>query len=371
MILWLIGFLPLVFVSQPSFSEDWICREGSSQLSGDTLLACGSAQASSEQEAKDKSRQAALREFRSLRDSSDTCKQLEVSVNPKRTECSKEGDLYTCYRAIEFVLSNHKKKDVLVDVHQVESQISNLSNEISGLESKLSKLRELKSKNENKSEIEQKIFRLEKSLNLTEGQQIELSQKIDPESVSDKDYKYTHLLYKNSVRFGVGYNSWKLRSSEEVNLSGFLSYEYRIFHFLGLQAGYSFGGDFSGNQKTSASDVPRSGTPNSMESFKGSLRSNEYSLSVLTYTPWFGSYLKAEIGQISGRRTNYSVSYNSLGIGSVSETTESFSHEFWGLGLGIDSRDEYKGFGGFFEVGGRSRPGDFGVVLTTGINYGF
>jgi hypothetical protein len=346
-------------------ADDWLCRTNSSQVTGKTVTACGVAKSSSEQNARAAALDAASYEFHNLCSQSDTCPHKNVAVRPLRTECEEKAGMYTCYRAVEFQVLDTDKKDRIVDIQAVESEIEQQQMHLKTLDlerSRLQDLAELKVKNEQaQKEIEAKA--------------LTLKEEVRPESVRDSEYKYTNLLYHNSLKFDVGYNGIKATRSGEVNGELSASYEYRLSNYVGLRGRVGFGYDLGSRIIHSASEVPTSGPANTSEQKPGASSFVDFSVAPIIYTGVAGIYLVPEVGTISGSRKTYNVSYGALGISSSTTTTESFSGSYYGLSIGWDSRKDYKGVGWYFEVGAKKASGlesnSISPNATVGLSFGF
>lgn len=80
---------------------DFFCPTDGSQRRGDTYLACGQGNATTELVARNRAFYDAMREFVITCELSDDCRGHKTSVTPKRTECSTTAGGITCMRLIE------------------------------------------------------------------------------------------------------------------------------------------------------------------------------------------------------------------------------------------------------------------------------
>lgn len=86
-------------------ADDWLCKEESSQLVESVLQACGIGDGKDENEARAKAFEHARDEFLRVCAASDTCKDKQVSVEPKRTSCESISNRTRCYRLVAFSIS--------------------------------------------------------------------------------------------------------------------------------------------------------------------------------------------------------------------------------------------------------------------------
>ena len=101
----------LFSVSNISHAGDqWLCTDESSQIQNGALLACGVGKGKDENEARASAFENAKAEFKRICTASDTCKQHEISVEPKRTSCEGKEGSYKCYRLIVFTIGKETKR---------------------------------------------------------------------------------------------------------------------------------------------------------------------------------------------------------------------------------------------------------------------
>lgn len=98
-------------------AEDWLCTEESSQRSNDVVKACGVGIGFTEQEARKDALDTAYAEFKAICDVSSDCQNHAISATPKRTTCQADGQMFKCYRLVEYRISN-----VLVQVQQAKQK---------------------------------------------------------------------------------------------------------------------------------------------------------------------------------------------------------------------------------------------------------
>jgi hypothetical protein len=337
-------------LAEVSAGSDWVCEQTGSIRSSSYVLTCGIGESSTEAGARMLSRNLAIEEFTKLCDSSADCKNQDFTIIPKRTECSKVGDQYRCVRALEFEILETKRKDVTVDLDQVEKQLNARNREIIELQKRLKKVKSLK------SELDRK-----------EVDVMNLEIKCAPES----GYAYTHEAYHNSLKVSLHYWDSKLTQDSESDIMWMAGYEYRPVSFLGFQVHGGFGTGRVSNQ-TSDDQIQTTGPKNSTQNFNGRIAYSDLGVGMLVYPGFVGIYLKGDVGVLNGSKDQYEVSYNNSGMGTSKKSTESFSKSYVGASLGFDSRDSQKGWGVFFDVGARqaesTKPG---LIAGFGINYGF
>lgn len=366
-----ISFCAGMVLGTTQAQAQWLCREASSTRTGSTITACGVGQAEGLDDARNNAREQATAEFNRICVISSDCRNFDYDVFPKRTDCEESKGIHTCFRAIDFEVSSTKRSSVYIDVHQVELELDAKRREIAEIESKIEKLKVLAAAKEESQRKQADLIALEYELATNEGAEVKLQQL---SNADEPGYKYTHLLYKNSFKTAVKFWDTRFTSSNEINLILDIAYEFRPIHWLGIQVNYGLGADFGSGQVQSAGDVPQTASPNSHEQYDGKMRFNEIGLAALLYTGIHGTYLKGEVGQANATRGVYDVTYGPLGTGmSTSQSNVTHAKTFSGLGLGFDSRNEYKGLGFFFELGARKSndDGKLGTVGSAGLNFGF
>lgn len=353
---------------------DWFCTEGASQSRGATILSCGSGTALNLQAAKDAARDAAIAEFDAICRKSDSCNGYQVVVNPKRTECQISGTQHTCYRAIEFEIQKIRKESIIVDVDAVEEQLRLQRQELEDLNLRYEKLRQLEITSSEVQSRANEVAAIESKIALTEGREIVLSDMISQSSIETGEYRYTYLLFSNSFRVGANYFGSHLLSDDEVLFGLQFSYEHRPLRHLGFSVNYGFGADLSTGRIRSDGDIPRTGTANGTTNARGPISYQEVSIGTNIYTGFGGLYVKGEIGRNWAKQDQYRVDFGPLGTATTTEkSTVRNSQNFVSFGLGLDSRNDKKGFGGFVEVAGRKwlKGGSFGFLMSAGANFGF
>lgn len=99
-----------LLLSQIASADDWICKEESSMVKGNTIKACGVGTDKDENEARTQAFNNAKAEFDRVCNASDNCKDHEVTVEPKRTTCDSDNGQTKCYRMVEFTFDSTKVK---------------------------------------------------------------------------------------------------------------------------------------------------------------------------------------------------------------------------------------------------------------------
>lgn len=95
--------------SQAKASDNWLCKEESSLRTSSSIQTCGIGYGASEKLARQDAFEAAKTEFKSICEASTSCSSLNVTVEPKRTTCDLNNNLYTCYRLVVFSLTETDK----------------------------------------------------------------------------------------------------------------------------------------------------------------------------------------------------------------------------------------------------------------------
>jgi hypothetical protein len=276
---------------------------------------------------------------------------------------------------LKFHVTDKRKSSVLVNVEDTKIELERERNTLKALEEQYARLQSLQSLKEQAEAQKEQIKKLEKKMGAVEGKAIQLEQKVSDSALSNHDYKYTHDLFRNSFKLAATYNSLRLANDGELFLGFSLSYEYRPFQFLGVSARYGFGADLAPGRVMSPGDLAVTGTPNTSLTQIGRTTYNDLALGVNLYTGLGGLYVKGEIGTFLGTQTSYQIDFSPIGTAtSTTKTSVNFSKPYWGAGLGWDSREDKKGWGGFVEVGAKaplSGGGSPGIAISVGGNWGF
>lgn len=99
----------LLFASQVSFGDDWICKEESSWREGSAIFACGIGSGNDESHARAAAFQDAANEFMRVCVISSDCAGHETTVTPGRTTCAPSKGGITCQRAVTFEIGEEKQ----------------------------------------------------------------------------------------------------------------------------------------------------------------------------------------------------------------------------------------------------------------------
>lgn len=101
-----ISILFVLFISSSAFAtEQWFCTDESGKRDGDTVLACGVGESTTEDYARKRALTSAIYEFQTICDMSSECAGRPTSVEPKRLTCSQDKQgLWKCYRLIAVTL---------------------------------------------------------------------------------------------------------------------------------------------------------------------------------------------------------------------------------------------------------------------------
>lgn len=363
---------PLILVSLVAHSQ-WLCREASSTRSGQIITACGVGLSQNLEDARVKSRESAIEEFRRVCQLSADCLEYDYTVVPKRTDCELKENHHICYRALDFEISDRKRKSISLDISELELSLIQHNQEIRLLQSRIEQINQVKLSEREAALKQQELAELENSLNKKEAEALKLQDLNSPGSIESGGYTYLHQAFKNSIKVSFAYWASQITSSTESDIMWLAAYEKRPFSWLGVQVYGGFVRGHVSNQKDSVTDVPTQGVGNTTQVFNGTPVYGDIGLAALVYPGWRGTYLKMELGKVIGHQDTYTVVFNGAGTGSPETKTNNISSNYWGTQLGFDSRDDREGWGAYFELGGRklgdkSNPG---FVGSFGVNYGF
>ena len=363
--------LIILFTPASVHADDWICREASSIKSGQTITSCGIGRSQNLDEARVKSRESAIEEFKRICSESADCFEFDYTINPKRTECEFKNNFHTCYRALDFEIGTKKRKSISLDTKELEAELKNRNQEIESIQDRIEKINQIKQSEQEAESKKKELQELESSLNKKEAEALKLEDLNFKDTIESGGYRYLHQTYKNSLK--ISYKIWiaKLTSENEVDSIIDFSYERRPISWLGVQVYVGIGNGSLKNQKKEE-DI-QWGPPSTTLHYNGEMGFLDLGLGMSLYTGWRGTYLKVDGGQISGSRTYFDVVYNNLGGGVVKKTTEDIRKSYFGAHLGFDTRDDRKGWGVYFELGARkvSDQSNPGFIGSLGCNYGF
>ena len=110
-------------------SDDWLCKEASSQIRGSTIAACGVASARTEDEARESAFNNAKKEFGQVCDSNSNCKEHKFTLTPERTTCDSLGkDQFKCYRLLIYAIGDEMSIHEIYEYNQKRIQDEELEN---------------------------------------------------------------------------------------------------------------------------------------------------------------------------------------------------------------------------------------------------
>ena len=359
-------------ISYTAFAS-WLCREASSSRVGQTITACGVGRSTILEEARVKSRESAIEEFKRVCQLSSDCSDFDYAVVPKRTDCEFESSEHICYRALDFEIGDHKRKSISFNIDDLDKELKDKDQEIQEIQNRMDKINQLKQSQKEAEQKKKDLTDLEINLNKKEAEALRLQDLNSKETIESGGYKYLHQIYKNSLKVSFYYWDSKLTDTSQKDIMWIVAYEKRPYSWLGLQLYGGFGRGHLDNQKNSDIDVPTMGPSNTIQVYNGALSYADLGVATLLYSGWRGTYLKTDMGYVKGNKESYSISYNAAGVGSPVKNADSFSKSYVGLSLGFDTRDDQKGLGAFFELGARkvndqTNPGFIGGI---GFNYGY
>lgn len=329
----------LILFSSFAHAQDWLCKEASSFRTGNTILACGIGTGSSLEDARSNALRNAKQEFHQVCNASEDCRSKDHRANAKRTDCSKKSETeYTCYRAIEFEILDKDKRDITIDIDEVESKIADKQSELRLLRQRLEQQKQL---NKLDDQIEVTKSQLETDMDA-------LKDKVDIDSIKNREYGYAHLNKPWSLGFHTFYSSYPSFGEANSALGLGIRAERRFMKRFGLQFDLNYGSDFY------SKEPDNTGTPSTTKVFRGLMTSTELVVGLPIYFN-YQYYLKPIVGTISLSRTDRQIDYSVLGAKSNStDIKHSRSDSFYGLGLGyVTEPVDAAGSKYFFEVSGR------------------
>jgi hypothetical protein len=305
--------------SRLALADTWLCKEASSVRSGNTILACGIGTAISLEDARNNALKSAKQEFHQVCNASEDCRSKDHRANAKRTDCQKKSETeFTCYRAIEFEILNKDKRDITVDIDAVESQIADKQSELRMLRLRLEQQKQLNKLDE---QIEVTKSQLETDVDA-------LKDKVNTDSVKNREYGYSHLNKPWSLGFQTFYSTYPSFSEANSALGIGIRVERRFLKGFGLQIDLNYGSDFY------SKDPEITGQASSTRTFRGLMAATELAVGFPIY---FGYqiYLKPTVGTISLSRTDKQIDYGALGTKSNStDINHSRGDSFYGIGVG-------------------------------------
>ncbi len=247
------------------------------------------------------------------------CRSKDHRANAKRTDCQKKSENeFICYRAIEFEILNKDKRDITVDIDAVESQISDKYSELRMLRQRLEQQKQLNKLDE---QIEITKSQLEADVDF-------LKDKVDADSIRNREYGYSHLNKPWSLGFHTLYSTYPDFGESNSAFGLGIRVERRFMKRFGLQFDLNYGSDFY------SKEPDNTGTPSTSKVFRGLMTSTELAVGIPVYFH-YQYYLKPVVGTVSLSRTDKQIDYSVLGSKSNStDIRHSRSDTFYGLGLG-------------------------------------
>jgi len=130
----------------------WFCKEASSSAQGNTFYACGHAVAGSLSEAREKSLDAAKREFHAFCNESDNCRDYAYNITPMRTDCGLSNGKHSCYRGLEYTILKEKKSSKYVSKLDIKNLLEEKERELDDIHQDIKNLEKLNHLN-NQAEV--------------------------------------------------------------------------------------------------------------------------------------------------------------------------------------------------------------------------
>ncbi|MDC1174501.1 hypothetical protein OAT67_03870 [Bacteriovoracaceae bacterium] len=314
-------------------NASWLCRESASQAQGNIFYACGHANAVTLNKAREQSLLNAKTEFNSFCNESSNCKDKAYIITPMRTDCDKVGDLYSCYRGLQYSITSKVKSEI--DGHLVKREISNKEKQINKLQDQINDL--------------QYLDKLSKDVN-------KLKNKSANNEIIQSNIKNGYAGFKiDSIKVPFAYGYEKL-----IELGP--EYEYLIFRdIIGLKFNVSYMTGLKNKDDVSERDLPNSTSKEDHHSHKGidvnfSLPVHINSVSI---APKFG--------HTSVKYKSTTKSYNNYGVAQNAHTVpRSFNDNYFGIGVRYG--ENY-----FIEIEPRKyiKSGNSNVGVSVGISIGF
>ncbi len=168
---WISFFIVIIPVG---VHAQWLCREASSTRSGQTITACGVGQSQNLDDARVKSRESAIEEFKRVCQLSTDCSDYDYTVVPKRTDCELNGGNHICYRALDFEISDRRRKSVSLDLSDLVVDLKQKNQEIQKIQDRIEKINEIKQSEREAALKKQELAELEASLNKKEAEALKL-----------------------------------------------------------------------------------------------------------------------------------------------------------------------------------------------------
>lgn len=346
----LLSFAILILGADYSLADDsWVCTESATQKVGNNLyIACGTAQSSTEAEARMQSLENAISDFEITCRETESCKSFATEMTPKRSDCKKINDVgYRCYRAVQIEVLTIAKSSVVLNEDKLKDEIEDKKTQLEDLRLKLTKIAELKRLEQQEAEL--KV--LKESTEANEVSLLELESRLRD---SGSYRKFEPL----SIGLFLGLHSIPLNKEPETHYAVGLTTQYKT------SSSFSFSGTATYLTDLKRKDVPNSGSPNSTEDFNQASSVSELSLGA-------GYHLQnMKFGLLLGiqnyERQIKTVTYSGLGIkNGESTTTNKGNRGMYGAELGY----EYRNWTTNFQV--KSYSGSSHLGLGLNVIFGF
>ncbi len=329
--------------------DSWVCTESATQKIGDSLyLACGTAQASSEAEARKQSLENAIKDFEITCRETESCKKFATEMSPKRSDCKRISDAsYRCYRAVQIEVLPIAKSSVVLNEGKLKDEIEDKKSQLEDLRLKLTKIAELK-------RLEQQEAELKALKESTEANEVSL---LELESRLRDSGSYKRFTPWNVGLF-LGLHSIPLNIEPETHYAVGLTTQYKT------SSRFSFSGTATYLTNLKRKDVPNSGSPNSTEDFNQASSVTEllFGAGYHIQNIKFGLLL----GVQNYEREIKTVTYSGLGIKNGESTnTNKGNRGMYGAEFGY----EHKNWTTSFQV--KSYSGSSHIGLGLNITFGF
>lgn len=320
----LFSFAILILGAQYSVADDsWVCTESATQKIGDSLyLACGTAQSSSEAEARRQSLENAIKDFEITCRETESCKNFATEMSPKRSDCKAINESnYKCYRAVQIEVLPITKSSIVLNEDQLRDEIEDKKTQLEDLRLKLTKIAELKRLEQQEAELKT----LKESTEANEVSLLELESRLR-DSGSYRKFKSW------SIGLFLGLHSIPLNKEPETHYAVGLTTQYKT------SSRFIFSGTATYLTDLKRKDVPNSGSPNSTDDFNQASSVSELSLGAGYHiqSVKFGFLL----GVQNYEREIKTVTYSGLGIKNGESTnTNKGNRGMYGAELGYENKN--------------------------------
>lgn len=340
----------LNFLYSASANAEWLCKEGATQSYGNTYIACGVGSGELEEVARKNALNSAKNEFEFLCKQTPTCRDYERTVRPMRSQCGKNKDIWKCYRAIEYGILPHKKENIVLDEEDIINQISAKRETLRKLRSRVEKEKTL-------NQLESQINRTEEVLDKKRSlEQIELEIfNLEQQMSRSRDYAKYQGLWSVGVGFSIqaGPSLDDIKSHFGINFS---IHRY-VSNYISPYLEFGLLSDFN------EEETKRSGDPNSESTFEKASVATPLVLGIeskvgrLRLSPHLGYWLQ--------EKSTEQVSYNAIGIGTVTKSDSENKRLYFGVSV------KYNLSGYMIQLGAEkySNFDDIGASFSIGLRY--